>query len=300
MNITLTGSLGRIGEPLTKTLISQGHTVTVISSKHKRKAAIVALGATAAIGDLNDINLLASTFTGSDVAYVMAPPANYFDPELDLLKYFRGLGHSFAAAAKQSGVKRIINLSSIGAHMDGGNGILKGTYHVEQSLNSLPADVNICHIRPTSIYYNLFGFTEVIRYQDRIASNLGPDDVNVHVATEDIAAEVADEINNPTRGRSVRYVASEEATGKEVATTLGVAIGKPDLRWVEISDEAYARSLIEVGMQPAIAHGLTEMYAAIRTGKLYEHYRSHPPSTLGNVKLKDFAKTFAVIYNAPR
>ena len=89
MNITLTGSLGHIGKPLTHQLIAEEHTVTVISSNPARSKEIVAAGAIPAIGTLQDVDFLASTFKGAEVVYTLAPPANYFDHDLDLLGYFQ-------------------------------------------------------------------------------------------------------------------------------------------------------------------------------------------------------------------
>ncbi|WKN41688.1 NmrA family NAD(P)-binding protein [Tunicatimonas pelagia] len=297
MKITLTGSLGRIGKPLVQKLMSEGHTVTVISSNSARSKEIEALGAIPAIGALQDTDFLASTFTGADVIYAMAPPANYFDQSLNLFEYFKELGNSFDEAVQKSGVKRVINLSSIGAHLEKGNGILEGTYYVENSLNSLPEDVAVTHIRPTEIYYNLFQFIDLIKNQGIMGSNLNKNGVNVWVSTEDIAAAVVEEISNPFSGRKVRYVASEELTYQEVAATLGSAIGKPDLKWVTITDNQLYESLKSVGMQPAIAEKMVEMYAAIRSGLLYEDYNLHKPETLGQVKMKDFAQEFAAVYH---
>jgi 3-hydroxyisobutyrate dehydrogenase-like beta-hydroxyacid dehydrogenase len=50
MKITLTESLGNIGKPLTRDLVSKGHSVTVISSNPEKKKEIEASGAKAAIG----------------------------------------------------------------------------------------------------------------------------------------------------------------------------------------------------------------------------------------------------------
>ena len=94
MKITLTGSIGHIGRPSTEKLIAQGHAVTVISSHLVRSKEISALGATPAIGKLQETDFLASTFKGSDLVYMLVPPANYFDHELDLLGYFTELGNS--------------------------------------------------------------------------------------------------------------------------------------------------------------------------------------------------------------
>ena len=297
MNITLTGSLGHIGKPLTHQLIAEEHTVTVISSNPARSKEIVAAGAIPAIGTLQDVDFLASTFKGAEVVYTLAPPANYFDHNLDLLGYFQTLGSSFAEAIRRAEIKRVVNLSSIGAHLDKGNGILEGTYHVENILNDLPKDVAITHLRPTEIYYNLFQFIDLIKNQGIIASNVEESDLNVWVSPQDIAACVAEEISTPSSGRKVRYVASDELTYKEVAGILGSAIGKPDLQWVTITDNQMRQGLESVGMQPAIAQGMVEMYAAIHRGLLYEDYNVHQPQALGQVKMKDFAREFAAVYH---
>ncbi len=54
---------------------------------------------------------------------------------------------------------------------------------------------------------------------------------------------------------------------------------------------------VNVGMKPEIAKGLTEMYAAINSGLLYEDYKMNRPKTMGNIKVVDFAKDFAAAYN---
>jgi len=73
--------------------------------------------------------------------------------------YYRRLGNNYAQAIKQTGVKRVINLSTIGGHLDKGNGILLGAHHVENILNELSPDVAITHIAQPSfitIYYRRF------------------------------------------------------------------------------------------------------------------------------------------------
>jgi len=296
MKITLTGSLGRIGRPLAQELVEKGHTVTVISSNPTRSKEIEQLGAIPAIGRLQDTNFLTSTFRDADVVYTMAPPANYFDQNLDLLGYFQELGHAFAKAIQQAAIKRVVNLSSIGAHLEKGNGILEGLYQIEKILNDLPEDVVITHMRPTEIYYNLFQFIDLIKHQGIIGSNLREDNFNAWVSPIDIASATVEEITTPSKERKVRYITSEELTYKELANTLGTAIGKPDLKWVMITDEQLFDGLKTAGMQPAIAKGLVAMYVAVRSGLLYEDYHLHPPTSFGKVKMKDFATEFAVVY----
>lgn len=293
MKIIITGSLGHISKPLTEELVQKGHAITVISSKAEKQKDIEALGATAAIGSLEDASFLTATFTGADAVYTMVPPNNYFDPNFDLMAYYRKLGKNYAAAIKQTGVKQTVNLSTFGAHLSKGNGILLGAHDVEQILNQLPEDVAITHMRPTSFYYNLFGYAQMIKAQGVIAANYGADDVIPWVSPIDIAAVIVEELETPMNGRKVRYVASEELTGNETARILGEAIGKPDLKWILTTNEQTEQGLAAIGMNPKIAAGLAEMYAALHSGLLAEDYYRHKPAVMGKVKLRDFAKEAA-------
>jgi uncharacterized protein YbjT (DUF2867 family) len=296
MKVTVTGSLGNISKPLTKELLQKGHQVTAISSKEEKQKDIETLGATAAIGSLEDVDFLAASFTDADAVYCMVPPNNYFDRNLDLLAYYRRLGNNYAQAIGQSGVKRVVNLSSIGAHLDRGSGILLGARNVEKILNELSSDVAITHIRPTSFYYNLFGYVDTIESEGFIAANYGADDKIPWVSPIDIAAVIAEEIVTPLVGRKVRYVASEELTGNETARILGAAIGKPDLKWIIITNEQMLTGLEAAGMNPQIAAGLVEMYASLHSGLLAEDYYRNKPAVMGKVKLTDFASDFAAAF----
>lgn len=297
MKITITGSLGHIGKEVTKELVKKGHTVTVISSNSERQKDIESIGAIPAIGFLEDGEFITTSFTGSDVVFCMVPPANYFDHNLDLVEYYRKIGTNYAKAIKLTGVKKVVNLSSIGGHLNKGNGILVGAHHVENILNELSSDVTIIHIRPTEFYYNLLSQIYSAKSNGFITSNIGNKIVNSWVSPKDIASAIAEEITSQFAGRKIRYVASEELTYDELTAILGKAIGKPDLKWLTITDEQMKDGLITAGMNPVIAAGVTEMCAAINSGLLYEDYNLNKPATFGKVKMIDFAEDFSAAFN---
>ncbi|MCK8495744.1 NmrA family NAD(P)-binding protein [Spirosoma sp. RP8] len=297
MKITVTGSLGHISKPLVDELVQKGHYVTVISSNPGKRIAIEATGATAAIGSIKDVDFLVEAFQGAEAVYTMVPPVGYFDPNLDPIAYFRMIGYNYADAIRQTGVKRVVNLSSWGAHRDNGNGGIAGTYHLEQILNELPDDVRLSHIRPTSFYYNLYSFVPAIKKAGIIAASYGGDDRTVLVAPSDIAAVVAEELQTLAEGRTIRYVASDELTCNEVARILGEAIGKPDLAWVVISEEQMLSNLAAIGMPPKMAAVLVELQVGHHKGIIAEDYYRNRPATLGNVKTTDFAREFAAAYH---
>jgi uncharacterized protein YbjT (DUF2867 family) len=295
MKIVLTGSLGHISKPLAEILVRQGHTVTVISSKQDKAKDINAIGAVPAIGSLEDPNFLTASFKGADAVYLMEPPGNFFDPNFDVHEHVAGLARNFVQAVQDSSVRRVVHLSSIGAHTDQNNGLLKFHYNVEKILGQLPAGVAISFMRPVGFYYNLLSFIPIIRSHGAIITNYGGDDPEPWVSPLDIAATVASTITQPFAGRTVQYIASDERSPNEVASILGAAIGRPDLKWVIIPDQQALDGMLAAGMNPSAARGLVEMNAGRRGGRLYEDYFSHRP-VLGKVKMTEFASEFAAAY----
>lgn len=296
MKITITGSLGNISKPLAKELIQKGHSVTIITSSAERKTEIEELGAKAAVGSVNDLEFLTKNFADSDAVYCMIPRANYFDQNLDLDAFTRTIGNNYAEAIKNSGVKRVVFLSSIGAHLKENSGIIQRYNEIEAVLNTLQ-NVSITFMRPTSFYYNLLAYIPMIKNLGFIAANYGVDAMIPWVSPNDIAEAIAEELTSLPDGNKIRYVASEELTGQETAKILGTAVGKPDLEWKFITDEETLNGLISAGMQPKIANGLVEMYAALYNGLLAEDYLKNKPTVLGKTKLADYAQEFAAIYN---
>lgn len=292
MKVITTGSLGHVGKPLTEELVEKGHTVTVISSKPEKQKDIEALGATAAIGSLEDTSFLMSTFTGANAVFAMVPP-NYSVP--DVRAYYRRLGNNYAQAIEQSSVKHVVHLSSYGAHLDRGTGFILGAHDAEGILDRL-SDIAVTHLRPAYFYYNLYNFVDMIKGAGLIGANYGGDDKIVMVDPSDIAAVAAEELETPATGRKVRYVASDEHTAEEIAHILGAAIGKPDLKWVTFTDEQTQRGLEEKGMPTHIAANFVELGASIHSGALRQDYDLHQPIAMGKVKLEDFAKEFAAAF----
>jgi uncharacterized protein YbjT (DUF2867 family) len=297
MKIIVTGSLGNISKPLTKELTEKGHDVTVISSSSERQSDIEALGAKAAIGTMEDVDFLTETFSGSDVIYAMEAlnAGVFFDHHINIIDANIQIAKNYKEAIEKSGVKNVIHLSSIGAHTNEGNGILKFHYEAEKVLNELPENVSIKFMRPVGFYYNMFAFIPTIKSQNAIIQNYGGDDQEPWVSPLDIASVIAEEVEKPFNGREIRYIASEEISPNEIAKTLGEAIENPDLQWVTIPDEDLLNNMIKVGMNPETAKGFVEMNMARRGSVLYEDYLKNRP-VLGKTKVKDFAEDFAAAY----
>jgi uncharacterized protein YbjT (DUF2867 family) len=296
MKVVLTGSLGHISKPLATDLIAKGYSVTVISSKVDRQNEIETIGAKAAIGSILDTDFLAATFQDVDIVYLMEPPFNFFDHSIDMNKHWLNIANSYVQAIQQSGITKVIHLSSIGGHTDKGVGMLATHHLVENILKELPNQVSIKTMRPVGFYYNMFAFIPAIKNTGVIIQNYGGDEKEPWVSPLDIAAVIAEEMEKTFEGRIVRYIASDEVSPNEAAKILGEAIGKTDLQWIAITDEEFHNNLLKIGFSTQAAKGVKEMNIG-RRNNLYDDYNQNKP-ILGNVKLTDFAKEFATVFNS--
>lgn len=295
MNITITGSLGNISKPLAQQLIAKGHQVTIISRQPEKAAAIKALGAIPAIGSVDDTNFLLQAFANADAVYTMIPPDYQTN---DIRGYMKETGERYANAIKQSGVKHVVNLSAIGAHKADGPGPTSANYYIEQHLNALE-NTNVLHVRPGMFYSNFYGAIDMIRHQHIIGNNFDAGTTIVMSHPEDIATAIATALDRlDFNGKTVRYVASDEKTGGEIATILGNAIGQPNLAWIGFSDNDLLQGMLQSGMSEQMAKVyIIEIGVALREDTLFTDYRQHQQQAFGERSFTDFAKEFAFAYN---
>lgn len=293
MKYVVTGSLGNISKPLAEKLVAEGHDVTIVSSSPEKAAAIEKLGAKAAIGTVKDVAFLSKVFTGADAVYTMIPP---FFGAPDWKKYIAGIGENYAAAIRVAEIKNVVNLSSIGAHMEHGCGPVSGLFFVERALNELNG-VNIKHLRPGFFYTNFLANVGMVKHAGIIGGNYGTTTTLTLVYPGDIADAAAQEmLNLDFKGKSIRYVMSDEKTTSEVASVLGSAVGKPDLPWVNFSDEETISGMVQAGVPEEIARNYAEMGGAIRSGEMISDYLKNKPSVFGKTRLEKWASVFASVY----
>lgn len=290
MKIIVTGSLGNISRHLAQELIAKGHEVTIISSNIDKITAIEAIGAKAAIGSVEDVEFLSSTFQGADAVYSMNPP-NFAAP--NQIAYYTNVARAYAEAIKNTGVKRVVYLSSYGADLEKGNGIIRGSHLSENILRQLDG-VTVTCLRPGYFYYNLYHFLGMIKSQGIIGTNFGGEDKLVMVSPLDIASAAAEELT-AGRPQAIRYIVSDERTCNEVAAMIGETIGKPGLQWLTFSDEQVRQFMMEQGRPAEISGQLVELGASIHSGLLRSDYEKHKPA-LGKTKLPEFLKEFKLQY----
>jgi uncharacterized protein YbjT (DUF2867 family) len=184
----------------------------------------------------------------------------------------------------------------MGADVGNGMGPVDALYNFEKLLNAIPG-LNIKHLRPSYFYSNFFAQIGMIRQGGIMGANFGDGEKIFLTHARDIAGVAAEELLNLNfSGTSVRYIISDERSGKEVAQAIGSTIGR-DLPWIVFTDDEQKRGFLQAGLSESHAENYTALGRAIRDGYMQADARKNKPQ-FGNTKLEDFAKEFAIAFNS--
>lgn len=292
----LLGANGNITSKAAALLLAQGAQVRVVGRNEQSLTAIRNAGAQIAAGDISDENFLSRAFAGATAVYAMIP-TDYAAPDLGAAQ--DKFGAAIAGAVASAGIKRIVSLSSIGAHLAVGTGPITGLHRQEQRLNAGSA-LDVLHLRPGYFYENHLAAIQMIGTMGLYADMTAPDVPLPMVATADIAQVVARELRTPTgSGKRILHLRAPRLyTMREATALLGAAVDKPQLSYVQTDPEQGRAALLELGFSASAAALLEEMSAAFSSGILNgEHEKGPTEST--PTSLEEFAaKVFKPAYTA--
>lgn len=290
----LLGSNGNITSKAARMLLSQGKRVRVVGRNAERLESLWLAGAELAVGDIADPKFLATAIRGAEALYAMIPPQ--YSSSSPLVEY-RRIGESIAKAISAAGIERVVNLSSVGAHLATGTGPIVGLHEQEDRLNQIDG-VKILHLRPSYFFENHFNAIAVLKsygiYSDMIAPHLPIP----AIAARDIAAVVARELLNPRVGAEKQCLhlrGPNQHTPVETASILGRAIGKPDLKYVQADPAKAKAGMVRHGISPAMADLFEELSNAYLRDEFFSEIFAGP-TEVTTTSLDEFALIFEAAY----
>lgn len=292
----LLGSNGHITSQLATLLLAGGDRVRIVGRSAANLASLEAAGAERAQGDLRDHDFLQGAMRGIVAAYLMIPPA-YGAP--DMLDESAKIGESIAFAVAASGLPRAVNLSSIGAHLPSGTGPIAALHDQEQRLNRI-AGLDVVHLRAGNFFENHLTAIDGIRatgvYSDLVEANVAVPSI----ASADIAAVAARDLRHggeQARNRVLHLRAPALYTPAEVASVLGAAIGRPELRYAPAEPTTVRTQLMQIGFSGNAADLLAEMARAFGRDEFTAALRDGPLE-ITPTRLEDFGATFKAAWDA--
>ncbi len=260
--VAVTGATGQIGAPLVERLLAAGVKVRALTRGGAKANLLSASGAEVRVGTLDDAAFLLESFQGADAVFAMSPPTY---GAADFLEAQERVGKAIAHAVEKSGVRRVVNLSSLGAELPTGTGVIEGLHRQEQRLNALRG-VEVVHLRPGFFLENVNFFQATIASMDAMVTPLEPTTPVHFVATHDIAKRAAEELLGS--GTGVREVlGAETRTMPAFAEAVGRALGRK-IAYVSVPYAAATAAMQGAGMSADAARRMTELYAAMNEGRV--------------------------------
>ncbi len=272
----IVGASGNTGHVVVSNLLAQGHNVRVIGRSADRLQPLVQRGAEPFVADVTDTSALARAFTGAHGVYAMVPP-NLNAP--DVRDYQTRVSDALGNALEQARVPYVVVLSSIGADKQSGTGPVVGLHYLEERVNRVPG-LNAWFIRADYFMENTLPQAQVVKQFGMVGGPLRPDLKVPMIATRDIGAFAADRLLKLdfSGQQAHELLGQRDLTYTEVATIIGKAIGKPDLKYTQLPDEQMRAFFLQMGASPNFVDLLLEMTAALNSG----HMRALEPRSPAN------------------
>jgi len=291
--ITVMGATGNTGKKIAEALLKAGEKVRALGRSESKLAELKRAGAEVVNGDTNDAVFLTKAFRGADAVYTLLPT----DPRAaDYRAEQDRQGEAIAKAIRESGVRYVVALSSMGADSSQGHGVIAGMHAQEERLKKIDG-MNLLLLRPVSFFENFYGSLALIKQEGINGDSVTADLAVPMVATRDIADAAAKALKTRDwKGVIVRELfGPRDISYSEATRILGEKIGKPDLQYVQFSYDDQIKALVQAQFSESFARLYVEMTRAFNEGTI------NPARTRENTtptRFEDFADDWASAYDA--
>ncbi len=275
--ITILGATGHVGGKIADILIKKGEKVRLVARSADRLRPFVNKQAQALAGDAMDTEFLVKAFKDTDAVFTLMPTDFKAEKFLD---YADKISESIARALEIARVNHVVNLSSAGAELPGGTGLIVGLNHMEERLNKIKG-LNVRHIRAAFFMENLLFNIDLIRSKG-INGDIVRGDLKLQmIATKDIAAYAAERlVKRDFIGSSVRYLLGQRDLSMiEASEIIGRKINKTGLVYVMSPYDEAEKEMIAMGMSRDISRLFVEMSRAFNEGRIKADLRNAENTT---------------------
>jgi uncharacterized protein YbjT (DUF2867 family) len=265
--ITVLGATGTVGRKIVHRLLEAGEPVRAVGRDRGVLAELAAAGAEPRSGDAADVAFLTEAFRGADAVHTMLP---YSPAAPD----FRGdqarLGAAIVAAIRQSGVRKVVALSSVGAEQEAGTGFIAASLHPQERRLRALEGVDVLFLRPTLFFESVVAAVDVNDPAGVNADVAAPDVPVAMVSTHDVAEAAAEALRSRdwSGGEIRELLGPRDLTYAEATRIFGEAIGRPDLPYVQLSGDEMIAALVQAGFTADTAALHVEMGHAISAGTI--------------------------------
>ncbi|MEU0846328.1 NAD(P)H-binding protein [Streptomyces sp. NPDC005962] len=271
----ITGAGGRTGRAAAVHLLGAGYRVRAVGRSARRLADLAARGAEVSEADPADPAALADAFRGADGVYAVIQP-NYLPDHPDFGAFQDQVAASLTTAVAESGVTRVVGLSSWGARHATGTGPVRGLHRFEQRLSAVPG-VDTLWLRAGYFMENLLDHVDSARSHHRISAPFEPGLPLPFVTTRDVGARAGEELAAGTwHGTKILELQGErDVSMREAVGVIANAVRADDFTYEHTSLADFHAALRGQGVSVDVADMMAEVGESVNS----RHTRMEQPRT---------------------
>ncbi|MBX2923809.1 MAG: NAD(P)H-binding protein [Chitinophagaceae bacterium] len=261
MNI-ITGATGQVGSNLINEIKANGFPVRAVVRNPGRLPDKTIETRTA---DLFNVEQLTEAFKGGTTVFVLTPENPTSN---DIIEDTRRIAEHYKEAIKATGIKKVIALSCIGAHIGGNTGNILMSGILEQYLDDL--EIEKIFIRPSYYFSNWSGYLETVE-QYGVLPTFFPEDLKIEMHSPiDLAkfiAKIMTGISSSEKKKIYELTGQQKYSSLDVANTFSKSFNK-DIIVQSIPQDKWKETLMSAGFTENTATNLSDMTQAVIDNKI--------------------------------
>lgn len=288
--VLISGATGDTGRSAVKESLALGLQVRALVRKiDARSDALEKMGAEIVVGDILDLNSISAAMQGVDAAYFVYPVA---PGQIQATAYF-------AQAARENGLKAVLNLSQRSANRESSSDSCRDTFLGEEIFNW--SGVPVIHLRPTYFLEWLTYPWQLPFLQQGVLRMPTGNGRHSPIAAADQGRAIAAILKAPEAhiGKTINLSGPAEMDHAHMAAELSEALGRK-IVYQDLPIDEYCESIEAMGVPAYIVQHLRGAMADYHVGRMsgadnnIEMLTGRRPMTVG-----EFARLNIDQLNAP-
>lgn len=253
----IVGATGQVGSNLIAEINKKGFPVRAVV---RNPGKLTGQNIDYRTADLFDVNNLAEAFDGGSAIFVLTPENPSSN---DVIGDTKQIVENYFKAIKATGIKKVVGLSCVGAHVEGNTGNILMSRILEQGLEGLEAEKIL--VRPSYYFSNWLAYWDTA-VQYGILPTFFPEDLEIEMHSPiDLAKFLAKIMTeNPAAGNKTVYelTGPQRYSSRDVAKAFSKSLNREVVAHT-IPREQWKETLLSAGFTEDATKNLIDMTQAV-------------------------------------
>jgi uncharacterized protein YbjT (DUF2867 family) len=259
MKIVIAAASGNIGRRAAQKVVQAGVETILLTRQPEKLADLVAQGATVKPISSDDTQGLIEATQDADALFWVTPP------KLDapsLRDWYIQTATTGAKAVRENSIKRVVNISSLGAGASEDLGTVTFVGTVESIFNQTCS--NVLHLRPGYFMENFLGQVKFIEQDNAVYFPYANDHDIPWISTDDIGDEAAKYLlDDRWAGQWTRNLMGPENLTLPETTAIVSRVLNRSIEYVQVTVESIQQQLSLTGATPDVQRELGNLFRAL-------------------------------------